>query len=89
MCVGLTRRADEGAEDAAAGFAYERASSISAAVPDALSLAPALAPELSRCAMTMIVDSERPGATARRFSNESRPRPGTVASNLSALVRKP
>ena len=60
MCAGRTRCELDGAVESAAGFAYERASSISAAVPEALSFAPAPAPLLSRCAITTIADGERP-----------------------------
>ena len=89
VCDGLTRFDDDGADDDAAGFAYERASSISAAVPEALSTAPGLSPVLSRWAMTTIADCERPGATAMRFTNRNRPRPATVASNGSTCVVNP
>ena len=40
---------------------YARASSISAAVPEALSFAPAPVPASSRCAITTIASGERPG----------------------------
>ena len=89
MCEGLTRRAVAGVLEDAAGFAYERASSINAAVPDALSFAPGLRPLLSRCARTTISDDDRPGATATTLTKCSRPRPATSASNASRSVRKP
>ena len=53
--------------------AYARASSISAAVPEALSFAPGPAPVSSRWAMTTIVRRDRPGFTATRFTNGTRP----------------
>ena len=43
--------------------ANERASSISAAVPEPLSFAPGLAPLLSRCASTTMIWFERPSRT--------------------------
>ena len=49
--------------------AYERASSTSAAVPEALSFAPGPVPALSRCAMTTIVRLDLPGETATRFTS--------------------
>jgi hypothetical protein len=88
-CVGLTRRVDDGVPDAPTGFAYERASSISAAVPEALSFAPGLAPELSRCARTTIVEVLRPGAVAITLANGSVPRPATVSSQRSTRGLKP
>src|SRR5581483_3130434 len=48
-----------------AGLAYARASSIRAAVPDALSFAPGPVPRSSRCAMTTIASCDLPRATAQ------------------------
>ncbi len=89
VCAGLTRREVDGAVDDAAGFAYDRAISISAAVPEALSFAPEPTPLLSRWATTTIAAGERPGTTATRFWNGRRPRPATVAVNLSDRITKP
>ena len=89
VCAGVTRREVEGVVEAPAGFAYDRASSISAAVPEALSLAPDPAPVLSRWATDMIAEGERPGTTATRFSKRSRPLPATSASNGSRLTTNP
>ncbi len=62
-----------------AGFAYPRAISSSAAVPEALLFAPGPTPGLSRCAMTMIASVERPGATATMLRSGTCPRPGISA----------
>src|SRR6266498_632772 len=89
VCAGLTRRDVDGVAEAAAGFAYERASSIRAAVPEALSFAPEPPGLLSLWATTTIAAVERPGTTATRFWNGSRPRPATSAVNRSARTTNP
>ena len=61
---------------APAGAPYARASSISMAVPDALSFAPGPRPSLSRWAITTIVPGERPTASTTMFCIWTRPRPG-------------
>ena len=53
VCAGLTRREVDGAVDDAAGFAYDRAISISAAVPEALSFAPEPTPLLLSASETL------------------------------------
>ena len=90
MCAGVTRREVDGVVEAPAGLAYDRASSISAAVPEALSFAPDPAPRV----VTMGDKHDRRGRAARarprRDSRRlSRPRPATSASNGSRLTTKP
>ena len=60
-----------------------RASSISAAVPEALSFAPGPSPVLSRWAMTTIASGERPSTANEMFWSRLRPTPGIVASKTS------
>ena len=74
---------------AEADGAYARASSISAAVPEALSFAPGPVPLSSRWAIRTIVFCDRPALAATRFSSCSVPRPGTVAVNRSVWTWKP
>jgi hypothetical protein len=69
--------------------AYERASSTSAAVPEALSFAPGPVPALSRCAMITIVRFDRPGETATRLTSSRDPRSGIVASKRSSRTLMP
>src|SRR5581483_3768813 len=69
--------------------AYARASSRSAAVPDALSFAPGPLPSLSRWAMTTIVFCERPAFEASTLTKRTRPREGTSAVNVSRWTTKP
>ena len=69
--------------------AYVRASSTSAAVPDALSFAPGPVPASSRCAITTMVFSERPGLRATRFWKWTAPWPGTAAVKSSVCTVKP
>ncbi len=75
---------------AAAVGAYERASSINAAVPEALSSSPPPgAPLLSRCAMTTIsARGESPAFSATRLTSVVR-WPWIVAVNRSARTSKP
>ena len=69
--------------------AYERASSIKAATPDALSFAPGPVPWSSRCATTASAWGERPGIVRTRFTSFVLPRPGMFASNGSSRTRSP
>jgi hypothetical protein len=74
---------------AAAVGAYERASSMSAAVPDALSFKPLSSPLSSRWAMTTISPcGERPAFSAARLTRVVR-RPWIVAVNRSERTLKP
>ena len=61
------------------GRPYPRASSISAAVPDALSLAPAPSPESSRWAMTTIASASAGPTVNDTFRSSFVPVPGIVA----------
>jgi hypothetical protein len=88
VCAGLTMVAPEGTFPETE-VAYERASSISAAIPEALSFAPGPVPTLSRCARTASAWGERPGIVTIRFSSRTRPRPGIVAVNGSRRTRSP
>ncbi len=65
--------------------AYERASSISAAVPDALSFRPDPVPVSSRCAITTIRLGESPAFSTERFTSRTFPRPGTFARKAVAV----
>ena len=66
-----------------------RASSMSAAVPEALSPYGRPAPALSRCATTMVASWERPGTTATMFRSSISPRSGRSARQTSSSVSRP
>ncbi len=83
VCVGLTP------PTAVRVLEYARASSMSAAVPEALSFAPECPRVESRCATTRIVSRERPGTTALTFRRSTRPRPATSAGKRSIRVLSP
>src|SRR5215210_1952313 len=70
-------------------FAYARASSSKAPVPEALSLAPGPTPVSSRCAITTIASGARPGATATMLRSSTRPRPGISALKTSVCGANP
>ena len=79
VCAGSRRRARVPVA------AYPRRSSIRAAVPDALSLAPPLAPLLSLWATTMMVSSLVPGTTVTRLTRSVSPSPGTSSRQRSGV----
>ena len=66
-----------------------RASSISAAVPDALSFAPGPVPRLSRWARNRIEPGPAPGTTVTRLRRRTLPSPGIVSSQASSTVARP
>ena len=65
------------------GRPYARASSTRAAVPEALSFAPAPSPESSRWAVTTIAPAFVGPVENAMFRRRLRPFPGIVASNVS------
>ena len=87
VCAGRTGAGEDGL--ASGVCAYDRASSISAAVPDALSFAPAPTPRLSRCAAMTISSCDWPGTIVTRFWSSCVPRPGIVARKRSTSVVSP
>ena len=86
VCAGRTRPVGA---PAVAGCAYARASSTSAAVPEALSTTPPPKPISSRCASTTITRGERPGTRTSTFVSVRLPSPGISASNCCRSERNP
>ncbi len=68
---------------------YPRWSSISAAVPEALSFAPGPVPMLSRWATKRIASELAPGMTVTRFRRRTVPSPGICSSQASSTVGQP
>jgi hypothetical protein len=66
-----------------------RASSTSAAVPEALSFAPGPVPVLSRWAMTTIAARDWPAATAHSLRSVSSPSPATCSRHASLVTGNP
>jgi hypothetical protein len=82
VCCGVTARAP-------AAEPYERASWISAAMPEPLLFAPGPVPSSSRCARTAISSGERPGTVTTWLTSARLPIPGSSALKRSGETWRP